>query len=54
MDLSEIVGRPRGLCPNREDHAPHFRNSPSLGRFWCTAKQEDREPFRSERRRNGG
>ena len=40
---------PRGLCANRTDHAPHLYSSGSLGTFWCTANQDDREPYRSER-----
>lgn len=51
MEPWEIVGTPRGLCANREDHAPHFHNSKTLGRFYCTADQTQREPYRSERRR---
>lgn len=45
---------PDGLCGNKEDHTPHLYDSASLGRFWCTAIQADREPFRSERRRAAG
>lgn len=42
---------PKGLCGNRDEHAPHKHNSLTLGRFWCTADQMDREPGRSEFRR---
>lgn len=41
----------RGLCANRSDHRAHLHDSGTLGRFWCTANQDDREPMRSERRR---
>lgn len=44
----------RGLCGDRTDHEPHIRDSPTLGTFWCTAQQEEREPWRSERRRRAG
>lgn len=43
---------PGGLCANREDHAPHVHDSATLGTFWCTADQSQREPGRSERRRH--
>jgi hypothetical protein len=52
--LDAAVGtgaEPDGLCPNREDHPAHLHNSPTLGEFWCTADQTQREPFRSERLR---
>lgn len=52
--MESVIGtgeEPDGLCANREDHQPHLHDSASLGRFWCTADQQDREPFRSERRR---
>ena len=52
--LDDAVGtgrEPDGLCGNREDHPPHLHDSKTLGVFWCTANQEDREPWRSERRR---
>lgn len=42
---------PRGLCGNRDDHHPHIHHSTTLGTFWCTADQSQREPWRSERRR---
>jgi hypothetical protein len=41
----------RGLCANRDDHEPHKHTSTTLGDFWCTADQDEREPYRSERRR---
>jgi hypothetical protein len=44
---------PRGLCSEREDHAGHEHTSTSLGTYWCTGDQNDREPGRSERRRVG-
>lgn len=50
----EVVGtgtEPDGLCADRTDHLPHLHDSATLGRFWCTARQSDREPYRSERRR---
>lgn len=40
-----------GLCADRADHEPHEHVSDSLGRFWCTADQSQREPLRSERLR---
>lgn len=52
--LSDVIGtgeEPDGLCANRQEHQPHLHDSASLGRFWCTADQSQREPFRSERRR---
>lgn len=42
---------PEGLCADRTEHPAHLHESPSLGRFWCTADQSQREPWRSERRR---
>lgn len=42
---------PEGLCGDRTEHTPHLHESPSLGRFWCTADQDQREPWRSERAR---
>lgn len=42
---------PLGLCGDRGQHLPHLYESATLGRFWCTADQSHREPFRSERRR---
>lgn len=45
---------PSGLCPDREEHEPHLRDSPGLGRFWCTADQSVREPARSDRARQAG
>ncbi len=41
---------PQGLCADRTEHPGHLHESPSLGRFWCTADQSQREPGRSERR----
>lgn len=51
---SEEVGtgrEPDGLCGDRSEHAAHMHDSQTLGRFWCTADQSQREPHRSERRR---
>lgn len=42
---------PNGLCPDREQHLPHLVTEGSLAPFYCTANQDDREPYRSERRR---
>jgi hypothetical protein len=42
---------PEGLCADRTEHTPHLHESPSLGRFWCVARESEREPWRSERRR---
>lgn len=39
-----------GLCGNRGDHMPHEVTEGSLAPFWCTAKQELREPYASEKR----
>lgn len=47
------AGPPNGLCPDREEHVPHWYDSKTLGRFWCTADQSTREPGRSERVRRG-
>jgi len=41
-----------GLCGDRREHGAHVHDSASLGRFWCTADQAQREPGRSERRRH--
>ncbi len=52
--LNQAVGtgeEPDGLCAVRTEHRAHLHDSPSLGRFWCTADQSQREPWRSERRR---
>jgi hypothetical protein len=52
--LDEAVGtgeEPDGLCADRSEHRAHLHDSASLGRFWCTADQSQREPWRSERRR---
>lgn len=43
-------GMPVGLCGNKSPHGPHEHRSDSLGLFWCTANQHDREPERSRRR----
>lgn len=54
-DLEPVIGtgeEPDGLCADKADHAPHLHDSPTLGRFWCTADQRMREPYRSEQRRN--
>lgn len=42
---------PNGLCANKADHAPHPVYEGTLAPYWCTARQEDREPYRSEQRR---
>jgi hypothetical protein len=52
--LNEVVGtghEPDGLCADRSEHRAHLHESRTLGRFWCTADQSRREPWRSERRR---
>lgn len=52
--LEEAVGtgqEPDGLCADRGEHRAHLHDSETLGRFWCTADQSQREPWRSERRR---
>ena len=41
---------PEGLCGDRTEHTAHLHESPSLGRFWCTANESEREPGRSQRR----
>ena len=41
---------PQGLCSDRSDHQPHRHHSTSLGRFWCTADQSQRQPFASQAR----
>lgn len=54
--LEEAVGtgeEPDGLCGDKADHPAHLHDSHTLGRFWCTARQTDREPYRSEQRRKG-
>ncbi len=50
--LNEVgTGRePDGLCGDRGEHRAHLHDSASLGRFWCTADQAQREPGRSQRR----
>jgi hypothetical protein len=40
------------LCGTKTDHLSHEHTSESLGVFWCTADQTQREPFRSEQVRN--
>lgn len=42
---------PVGLCGDKADHTGHVHESATLGRFWCTADQTSREPYRSEVRR---
>lgn len=52
--LDDAVGtgeEPDGLCADRSEHRAHLHDSRTLGRFWCTADQDQREPWRSERRR---
>lgn len=52
--LEEVVGtgmEPDGLCGDRGEHRAHLHDSATLGRFWCTADQSQREPYRSEQRR---
>jgi hypothetical protein len=52
--LADVIGtgdEPDGLCEDRTEHRPHLHDSETLGRFWCTADQSRREPYRSERRR---
>lgn len=44
---------PNGLCGSKADHAPHSHASKTLGLFWCSADQTQREPNRSEARRDG-
>lgn len=44
---------PLGLCGDRECDVPHVHRSETLGVFWCTADQTQREPYRSEARRAG-
>jgi len=45
---------PDGLCGDRGEHPAHLHESATLGRFWCTARQADREPGRSQRRVDAG
>lgn len=40
-----------GLCARKGDHTPHRHESTSLGVYWCSGEEDDREPGRSERRR---
>lgn len=49
--LGDYLALPRGLCGDRAEHAAHIHDSATLGTFWCTADPDDREPGRSERRR---
>lgn len=53
-DLEEARnwGLPNGLCSDREEHLPHPVTTGSLAPFVCSANQDDREPYRSERRRS--
>jgi hypothetical protein len=44
---------PKGLCPDRQDHAPHVQHSETLGNFWCEADESKRLPYAAERRRSG-
>ncbi len=44
---------PDGLCARRGDHMGHPVETGSLAPFWCTGREADREPGRSERRRGG-
>lgn len=50
MNLDPL-NMPRGLCANKTEHNPHAHFSDTLGLFWCTANQREREPYRSERRK---
>lgn len=45
---------PEGLCGDRSNHEPHEHDSPTLGRFWCSADQSKRLPYAAERRRSNG
>lgn len=45
---------PDGLCANKDDHEPHEHESPTLGKFWCTANQTSRLPYAAEVRRING
>lgn len=50
----DVIGtgeEPDGLCGDKGDHRAHLHDSQTLGRFWCTADQSQREPYRSEQRR---
>jgi hypothetical protein len=42
---------PEGLCGNRGDHEPHEHEDSTLGKFWCHADQDRREPHYFETRR---
>jgi hypothetical protein len=46
-----ITGYSRGLCSERDRHEGHVHESATLGVFFCTGDPDDREPMRSERRR---
>lgn len=50
--VAEDAGMPLGLCGDRDEHAPHLHQSRSLGKFWCTADQEQRLPYAAERERS--
>ena len=50
--VAEDAGMPLGLCGDRDEHAPHLHRSRSLGKFWCTADQEQRLPYAAERERS--
>lgn len=51
LALSYKPTRVKGLCGVKVEHFPHTVHTGSLAPFFCTANQEDREPYRSERRR---
>lgn len=40
-----------GLCANRGEHDPHLVTEGSLAPFYCSADQTQREPYRSEHKR---
>lgn len=49
------VPYPTGLCPTRGDHPAHDYVSDTLGEFYCTGREFDRQPGKSERiRREDG
>lgn len=50
--VAEDAGMPLGLCGDRDEHESHLHRSRSLGKFWCTADQEQRLPYAAERKRN--
>lgn len=49
--VSEPRTTRRGLCGDRRPHDPHAVLDGSLGPYVCTADQNEREPWRSERLR---